>query len=176
LNLFEEFNKGFTFEEYLSRMNEQKAIFDLHYRKANVVPFKVEGVPALKLLIISELHCSDSTALLAALKKYFEDERVDFRFALRSENPELMQRFLTNGAQAIPIVIILDNEGNYLERFGPRPKAAQDIFEKYRQDINEGRIERKEVSKKIRNFYARDKGNAILQEFSEKLNELSVTM
>jgi hypothetical protein len=140
-----------------------------------VEPYKIKRLPGLKLLVISEVSCSDSTALLSVLKRYLEGEKVEFRFALRSENPDLMQAFLTNGARAVPIIIILDEQGYYMDRFGPRPKTAQDIFETYRQDINEGRIERKEVSKKIRNFYARDRGNAILKDFSEKLRALLKT-
>lgn len=175
MNLLDEFRRAMSLDEYVGRLEDEKEIYHLHYRKAEAEPYRIEALPPLKLLVISEIRCGDSTAMVPVLVKYLEREDVEIRIALRSENPELMERFLTNGAKAIPVFLILDDAGNLLSRFGPRPKPAQEIFETYRRDIYEGRIERKEVSKKIRTFYAKDRGTSILREFSHILRETLIT-
>ena len=60
------------------------------------------------------------------------------------------------------------------------PKAAevispQAIFEAHREEIAKGKIEKKEVTRKIRTFYAKDCGQSISEEFITSLNhKLSV--
>ncbi len=164
-NLLQAFNAAMSFEEYALELGEQKALHDHHYKKAQTEGVTLPEFPPVKILVITEPWCGDSTAILPVLQKLFAGKPVEFRIALRDENPELMNRFLTNGGKAIPVIIILDEKGEMLMRFGPRPQKVQAIFEQYRQDINAGRIEKKEVSRKIRNFYARDRGKAVLEEF-----------
>jgi len=105
------------------------------------------------------------------LIKIFENSNPEIRVALRDKNPELIDQFLTNGGRAIPIILVLDEAGNLILKFGPRPQKSQAIFEEYRQDIADGVIERKEVSRKIRTFYSKDRGKAISEEFITRLNE-----
>ncbi len=170
-NLLQAFNAAMPFEEYVLELGEQKTLHDLHYKRAGVDGLQLPPFKALKILVITEPWCGDSTAILPVLQKLFAGHDVEFRIALRDENPELMDRFLTNGGRAIPVILILDEKGELLMRFGPRPQKVQAIFEQYRRDINEGRIERKEVSRKIRNFYSRDRGKAILEEFLPQLKK-----
>ena len=83
------------------------------------------------------------------------------KVALRDENPELMEKFLTNGTRAIPIFLFLDEKSNLLFTWGPRIKTAQEIFESYREAINSGEIGKPEVMKKVRAFYAKNRGQSI---------------
>ncbi|MCB0284060.1 MAG: thioredoxin family protein, partial [Calditrichaeota bacterium] len=104
-------------------------------------------------------------------QKIFKDRNAEIRIAIRDENPALMDHFLTNGKKAIPIVLVIDSSGELLLRYGPRPASVQSIFEEHRSDIENGRIEKKEVSRKIRNFYAKDRGQVISNTFITALNE-----
>ncbi len=164
-NLLPAFNAAMSLEEYVGEPGEQKALHDHHYKKARTDGVVLPEFPPLGMLVITEPWCGDSTAILPVLQKLFAGRPVEIRIAPRDENPELMDRFLTNGGRAIPVIIILDEKGEMLMRFGPRPRKVQAIFEQYRRDINEGRVEKKEVTRKIRNFYARDRGKAVLEEF-----------
>jgi len=165
LNLLEDFSKGISIKEYLGKLDEQKQIHELHYRKAGIDQFQLQIISTLKILVITEPWCSDSSAILPVLLRFLEVYPVEFRIALRDQNPGLIDRFLTNGGRAIPIFLFLDESGNLIMKFGPRPLKAQAIFEQYRQDIAEGKIQKQDVIKKIRTFYAKDRGNAILEEF-----------
>lgn len=163
MNLLADFERALPLQEYKKLLGDQADLYALHYKKAleETPPVDASG---LKILVLTEPWCGDSSALLPVIEKLFRENNVEIRILLRDQNPELMDRFLSNGGRSIPVFLFLDGQGQFLMRFGPRPAAAQAIFESHREDIKAGRIERSEVSRKIRNFYARDRGQAIISE------------
>lgn len=171
MNLIDYFNKALTMNDYMPLLDDQLALHQHHYKRARITGFEQEELPELKILFITEPWCIDSTALLPVLQKFFENKNTEIRIALRDRNPDLMERFLTNGGRAIPVIIVLDKEGNYLFRMGPRPQAAQTMFERYRPLIEQGKMEKREVVKKIRQFYARDRGQSLLTELVDHLKK-----
>ena len=70
-----------------------------------------------------------------------------------------MDRYLTNGARAIPIVIALDAEFRELGHWGPRPTELQAWVM-----ANKGSIPKSELYPQIRRWYARDRGQSTLRE------------
>jgi len=167
-NYLEIFKQGMTCEQYLEMMTDQAGVYKLHFDRVKI-PDGIPDIPSLKILIISEPGCGDSSAILPVIRKIFENRPVELRVILRSEHPEVMDDFLTNGGRSIPVIIVLDAEGNLIFRYGPRPRKAQDIFEEHRQAISQGLIEKPEVMKKIRHFYSADRGKAIVEEFLSAL-------
>lgn len=158
-------------DEYMDKLGDQKKLHDLHFKKVQITDGFFAHSP-LKVLVITEPWCGDSVAILPVLSKFFSNNPVEMHVALRDENDELMSRFLTNGGKAIPIILVLNAQGDLLMRFGPRPKKVQAIFEAHRSDIEAGKIERKEVGRKIRSFYAKDHGETILKEFRSELKKV----
>jgi len=61
-------------------------------------------------------------------------------------------------------VIGLDEEYEELFHWGPRPQPAQRIIEDAREDLAAGRIDKAEIHKRIRAFYAKDRGRTIVRE------------
>ena len=171
MNLLDEFNKALSINDYMEKLGDQKKLHDLHFKKVRVTDAFSAQQP-LKVLVITEPWCGDSVAILPVLSKFFSNNSVEMRVALRDENDALMSRFLTNGGKAIPIILVLNAQGDLLMRFGPRPKKVQAIFEAYRKDIEAGKIEKKEVGRKIRSFYAKDRGQTILEEFRSELKKV----
>ncbi len=169
-----EFDSALTLQEYASLLGDQAGLYHHHYKRAQLINCDFV-LPPLKILVITEPWCGDSTAILPVIQKFFIDRKAEIRIALRDRNPELMDQFLTRGGKAIPIIIVLDEDGNFLMRFGPRPKKAQDIFETHRQLLEQGQIDRSEVNRKIRGFYAQDRGVEILTEFLENLKKFIET-
>jgi hypothetical protein len=163
MNLSADFERAIPLVEYKKLLGDHADLYALHHKKAlrETPPFDTSG---LKILVLTEPWCGDSSAVLPVIEKLFQDHDVEIRILLRDQNPELMDQFLTHGGRSIPVFLFLDGQGQFLTRFGPRPSAAQAIFERHREDIKAGRIERSEVSRKIRNFYARDRGQAIISE------------
>jgi thiol-disulfide isomerase/thioredoxin len=144
-----------------------------HYKRNDVSAYRarIEGkLPELRMIILTEPWCGDSLAIVPTLLKLFEGfENVEIRFVPRDENKDLMQHYLTRGGEAIPVFIVIDEDFNELFHWGPRPEKVQAIFEEHRADIAAGRIAKADVHKKIRAFYARDRGKTILEEFTGKL-------
>ena len=174
MNLINEFNNALTISEYMDLLADQKRLHDLHYKKAKI-DNKIGPFDGLNILVITEPWCGDSTAIVPVLIKIFENRKAEIRFTLRDKNPGLMEKFLTKGSKSIPVVLVLDDTGEFIMRFGPRPAKAQAIFEAHREEIAKGKIEKKEVTRKIRTFYAKDCGQSISEEFTTSLNhKLSV--
>ncbi|MEJ2542748.1 MAG: thioredoxin family protein [Calditrichaceae bacterium] len=169
MNYLNDFNRGMKIDEYKNLLGDQKAVYNLHYKKADVIK-EVDLPDDLKILVVTEPWCGDSTAILPVIQKLFEMTNVKIRILRRDDNPDLIGKFLTNGGRAIPIVIILDTEGNYLGHCGPRPSEARKIFDNHRESIKKGEIEKSDVIRKIRTFYGKDRGNAILKSFLRMLN------
>ena len=170
MNLLLEFESALSLDNYISLLDDKKDLHDLHYRKAQVES-NLPDFLKLNILIITEPWCGDSTAIIPVLIKQFENYNAELRVLLRDKNPEVMDKFLTRGARSIPIIIVMDNDYEVLMKFGPRPENAQNIYEEHRKMIESGKIEKKEVIKKIRTFYARDRGKSIANEFVFKLEK-----
>ena len=115
-------------------------------------------------LIITEGWCGDAAQNIPVIEKIAaESEKISTRYVLRDENPDLMVRYLTNGARSIPKLIALDaNTLDVLGTWGSRPAEAQRMFEELR---GQG-IEKSAVSETLQRWYNADKGRSVQREFT----------
>ncbi|MDH6250925.1 hypothetical protein M2347_000652 [Chryseobacterium sp. H1D6B] len=119
-----------------------------------------------KILIISEAWCGDASATVPALVKFFENQN-EVKIFLRDSDPSLINQFLTNGTQSIPKVIILDNEFNVKNSWGPRPKYGRDLLSKHKADPEA--YPKDEFYNDLQIYYARNRGIDAIQEILELL-------
>lgn len=120
-------------------------------------------------LVITEPWCGDAAQTLPFLNKIVQlSGNIDLKIVLRDENEALMDRFLTNGSRSIPIVIMLDENLNVIQTFGPRSKAATKLFSDYK--AQHGKID-DDFKEKIQVWYNTDKGISIIEDLSESLKE-----
>ncbi|WP_313115221.1 thioredoxin family protein [Aequorivita sediminis] len=118
-------------------------------------------------LVISEPWCGDAAQTLPFLNKIAQEaDNIELKIVLRDDNLELMNQFLTNGSQSIPIVIMIDEEMNVLQTFGPRSKAATKLVSDYKEE--QGKIDDafKEI---IQVWYNKDKGVSIINDLVNSL-------
>lgn len=164
-------------DEGKSTGNEQSADL-LHYSELNEVRMKrlektlkldsevLETLQNLKSkqtwLVISEGWCGDAAQILPILKLMAEaSENIDLKIVLRDENEDLMQQFLTNGAKSIPKLIILDENVNLINHWGPRPEAAKNLILDYK--AKHGIVD--EPAKiALQKWYLDDKGISTMKE------------
>ncbi|WP_456463073.1 thioredoxin family protein [Lutibacter sp.] len=107
-------------------------------------------------LVIAEGWCGDAAQILPILNKIAETStKVDLKIVLRDENPELMNQFLTNGNQSIPKIIIIDNNNNVINSWGPRPSIAAKMVLDYKE--KNGSIDA-DLKKNLQLWYNKDKG------------------
>jgi hypothetical protein len=119
-------------------------------------------------LVISEGWCGDAAQLLPIFNKMVEvSAKIEMKIVFRDENKELMNLYLTNGAKAIPKLIILDkNTLNVEANWGPRPKGAIELIQNYKEKF--GAID--ETAKaELQLWYLHDKGFSTQNEVTELL-------
>lgn len=128
--------------------------------------------PKLLWLIITEGWCGDAAQNLPVIEKIAaESVNIETRYLLRDENLELMDRFLTDGARAIPKLIVMDAETlKVLGSWGARPNEAQEVFLEMK---NRG-MEKALILENMQRWYNADKSQSIQVEFEILLKEWNV--
>ena len=108
-------------------------------------------------LVIAEGWCGDAAQILPIINKVSEaSTKIDFKIVLRDENEDLMNQYLTNGSKSIPKVLILDQENNVLDSWGPRPAVASKMVVDYK--AQNGSLD-EEFKKNLQIWYNKDKGH-----------------
>ncbi|MNR36646.1 hypothetical protein D3C85_1545920 [compost metagenome] len=91
------------------------------------------------------------------------------KLTLRDKNLPLIDAHLTNGGRAIPVLLILDEEGNLvLPKWGPRPAVLQSLIADWKKDG----VDMPELAEKLHGWYAKDKTVTTQYELNELLKQL----
>lgn len=123
-------------------------------------------------LVISESWCGDAAQGLPILNKLVEASlgQITMKIVLRDDNLELMNQFLTNGAQSIPKLIILDDENNVLATWGARSKNATALVVAYKEE--HGKIDAT-FKEQLQVWYNNDKGVSIINDLIAVQKEIN---
>jgi len=115
-------------------------------------------------LVLTESWCGDAAPVLPILHAIAQaTPMLDLRIALRDENSELMDRFLTDNARSIPKLLVL-NPGRQMEveaTWGPRPEVARNMVLAYKE--RHGKLNA-EFRESLQKWYNQDKGKGITAE------------
>lgn len=115
-----------------------------------------------RLLVLAEDWCGDASNTIPALQKLVDRvPGLELRILRRDEHPDVMDRYLTGTARAIPIVIALDEGFRELGHWGPRPRELQAWALAHRD------MPKPERYPLIRKWYARDRGHTTMREVLE---------
>lgn len=121
-------------------------------------------------LVITESWCGDAAHIVPVLYKISELLNINFRVVFRDENLELMDLFLTNGARAVPKLLMIDNvTGEVLDTFGPRPNEATKMVLDYKEKHG---VITPEFKEELQGWYNKNKGQAIVEDITEILCKL----
>jgi hypothetical protein len=153
-----------TFADFLAGVEENKDFWHSMARRVRVPEEFIHRASALPdswhLLVLLEDWCGDAintVPLISALADAVPN--LDLRVLGRDANPDLMDAHLSNGARAIPVVIVYDDDFQEVGWWGSRPRELQDWV------IAEGLLlEPEERYAKVRRWYARDGGRTTLEE------------
>ncbi len=138
-------------------------------RKLNLQPEEAQifkNINTLQTwLVILESWCGDGAQTIPVLNKIAEvSGKIDLRIVIRDENEALMDQFLTNGSRSIPKLIILDEDLQILETWGPRSAAATKLVEAYKAE--HGRID-STFKTELQVWYNKDKGRHMIDELMQ---------
>ncbi len=114
-------------------------------------------------LVIAEAWCGDVAQNLPVINIIAESSPyINLKIALRDDNPELIDMYLTNGGRSIPKLICFDALTMHeICTWGPRPKPAQEMILQHKANPVKELIE---VQKDIQIWYAGDKGVTLQRE------------
>jgi hypothetical protein len=112
-------------------------------------------------LVFTESWCGDASPALPVMHKITEiNPNIALKIILRDEHPELMQRFLTNGAWSIPKLVQLEPQTNrILGTWGPRSTQATQLVEAFK--MQHGALTAA-FRESLQIWYNKDKGQSIL--------------
>jgi len=142
----------------------------------SILPEIKEKIESLKesyiALVITEAWCGDGAQNLPAIAKICDlSENLELKVIFRDEHLDIMNRYLTNGAMSIPIIVLLKKDT--LEEvgvWGPKPRAAMEILANFKANPE---MPRDVFYKELHTWYAKNKSIDIQHEFM-LLIELSI--
>lgn len=119
-------------------------------------------------LVLTESWCGDAAPTMPVINKVAElNSNISLKVLLRDEHPELIQRFLTNGAMSIPKLIMVDkNIMEVLGEWGPRPSKATQMALEYKKAHG---ILSPEFKQDLQVWYNTDKGENTLNDLLQLL-------
>jgi len=132
------FKEGKTIQQYMDEMGNLKEESFHVYQEFQLPDDGFAGELAkhsLHFLIITEDWCGDAMMINPVIRKLAEAADIEVRVTLRDADTELIDRHLTNGGRAIPIVLILNDEGTLIGKWGPRAPEVQQIVDDLRATL-----------------------------------------
>ncbi|MDQ7947431.1 MAG: thioredoxin family protein [Pedobacter sp.] len=159
----------------------------LHYTKMNIqrmnrvekttmlTPSLLDAIGQVKgnyhLLVISEGWCGDAAQIVPVIDKLVRaaPDHFDLKFILRDQHLDIMDRYLTNGGRAIPVLLVLDENHEVLLKWGPRPAVLQSLLADWKKEQVDYAI----TAEKLHGWYAKDKTLSTQAEFTTLLQSLS---
>ena len=125
-------------------------------------------------LVLTEGWCGDGAQVLPVLHKMaLANANIDFKLVFRDENDTLMQEVLTNGARAVPKLLIIDAETHaLLGQWGPRPQGAIDLIASYKKEHG---IVDETAKADLHLWYFHNKGLEIQQEIVALMHQVLST-
>ena len=157
----ERFLSGFQWAAYMQDMEKNVERFRENYETMTLAPddtdFFSSYITPLNVLAIAEDWCGDVVQSLPPIVRMLERApNIQLRILKRDENPDIMDRYLTDGSRSIPYLVFMDTAMNELAQWGPRPKDCQAIMR-----TNKGKIPMDQIYPQIRAWYG-EHGNAPL--------------
>jgi hypothetical protein len=156
-------DQGKTLEQFLATAGpEHRPLWEGVYRTARVPDWALVPTPEeRRLLALVEDWCIDTSSTIPLLARWTEAvPGLSLRLLSRDAHPEVMNRYLTDGARSIPIIIVLDREFNELAHWGPYAAPLGEWVRAHKPPV----LEKPEYIKGKRAWYAKDHGETTLRE------------
>ena len=116
-----------------------------------------------KWILISEGWCGDAAQIVPIISKMSDfSDKIELNIILRDKHLDLIDAFLTNGARAIPKLIVLNEDfSEIIGVWGARPYEAQKLITDYK---NEHGVVDQFIKTELQKWYLKDKGLSTMKE------------
>lgn len=138
----ERFEAGLTWEQYLERIQRNKAKFEYNYEETAVPAEYSARLQALaqrpngpaKVLILGEDWCPDVFRGMPVIVRVAEAAGLNIRIFPRDENLDIMTEFLNRGEhQSIPVAVFYTRDHQYVAHWIERPAKAEAELDEMRK-------------------------------------------
>jgi len=117
-------------------------------------------------MVLSETWCGDSAQNLPTIAKIADlNPNIKLKILPRDSYPEVMDQYLTNGTKSIPKLIAFGKDYKELCRWGPRPKTAQQLILRLKEDG----LSKSEWQKELHLWYGGNRGKELKSELVQLL-------
>lgn len=82
--------------------------------------------PGLRCVIIAADWCGDVVRNVPVVFRLTEAANIPTEVLIMEEHLDVIDQFLTMGGRSIPVVLFLDEQGDLVGRWGPRPTYIQE--------------------------------------------------
>ena len=123
------FDRGKTFEEYASELPAFRNLYKRITISAEDERFSSKKM--VRVLAISEPWCGDCKRELPLIARIATTAGWELRIFGRDTNPDLMDRYTTEGKRKIPVIVFFDEDFGELGRFvecAPDGKTTIDVL------------------------------------------------
>lgn len=146
----------------------------------NTLELSEELLSELKMLhkkqhwiMIVEPWCIEAANILPFLIKMAEESKfISYEIQLRDSEPFMINTYLTNGAKAIPKMVVRDENDNDLFVWGPRPAEAQ----AFRDRLSAANSSSDTIKQALLQWYNADKGKSLNTEILHHYVDASVIL
>lgn len=167
LDLKSIWTNGQTYAEWLAGVKNphMRAEMDRFEKEIEIPASVAAALKSLKrsvhVLAIIEDWCGDVRRNAPVLAKLcaLNPDKLQLRCVDKESKPELMVRYLTNAAEAIPVFVFFSEAFVEVGNWGPRPHACKRIMARGKAA---GRID--DAREKIHAYYAGDKHQTTIAE------------
>jgi Thioredoxin len=179
--------KGISYAQYRKELesglesnqnNELQTYIELNQHRMNrldkrvaLSPEIIESIASINekiyWIVLTEHWCGDAAQILPVLNRIAEksESKIELKLIYRDENLELMDKFLTNGARAIPKLIQLNDQLEIKNQWGPRPQSAQELVIHLKSNPETAAS----YSEQVHKWYAQNKQQEIQNEVTTLL-------
>lgn len=132
------FEEGKSIQTYMDEMSTLKeesfAVYEQFQLPEDGLVEKLKQ-HSLHFLTITEDWCGDAMMINPIIRKLAEAANIDMRVTLRDADTDLIDRHLTNGGRAIPMILILNDQGDLVGKWGPRAPEVQQMVDELRASL-----------------------------------------
>jgi hypothetical protein len=168
---------GQTYDAWLAVSEENKrAEMEKMYKQVPLTSADAQFLKSISrpvhILCLAEDWCGDVRRNVPVLARMCAENpaMLRARYVDKESKPQLMVRYLTNGAEAIPIIVFMNDNFVEVGNWGPRPEACKKFMARGKAA---GRIDA--AREKIHDFYQKDAHVSTVAEIRELISTATAT-
>lgn len=183
------FNTGLDYDSYRKLVDElvdqnkttgnDQSELKIEYTKLNIQRMnridktvhlsqnQIENIPNIEIdiLFIGDAWCGDTAQILPIISKIEKASSGNIRMKIvsRDTSNELSEKHDNQGIISIPKLLFINRSSNdVMAEWGSRPQPAIEILKKWKANLDT--MSKEDFEKELHLWYARDKGQHIIEE------------